>query len=290
MKVPVAEIELSADDVRALIAAQHPKFSHLSVTPGPSGWDNAIFRLGDELAVRLPRRAAAAALLENEQRWLPVLAPQLPLAIPAPLALGAAQGSFAWRWSITPWFAGETLDQSRLNADQALALADFLHALHVPAPDTAPRNPWRTAPLARGQEMFELGAQALAAQGSALDARHLRIWEEAVRAPLDTPPTWIHGDLHGRNVLVREGRICAVIDWGDLSQGDRACDLAATWNLLPAPQERAQLMSRFDSVSEQTWRRARGWALLYAVNVLRSGDPDHVQAGRATLQRLREGP
>ena len=107
---------------------------------------------------------------------------------------------------------------------------------------------------------------------------------------IDVAPTWIHADLHPRNVLVHEGRLSAVIDWGDLAQGDRAADLAATWMLLPQVDDRARLMSRYECASTQTWARARGWALLYALIVLRAGDPEHERAGQATLHRLLAGP
>ena len=106
----------------------------------------------------------------------------------------------------------------------------------------------------------------------------------------DVPATWVHGDLHARNVLARNGRISAVIDWGDMAKGDPAADLAATWMLLPEPDRREQLMSRCAGVTRQTWSRARGLAMLYALNVLRAADPQHVDAGLATLQRLRDGP
>ena len=290
MSKPPAETQLSVTLVRDLIREQHPSFAHLPVTEGPSGWDNDIYRLGDALAVRLPRRAVAAVLLEHEQRWLPQLQPLLPLRIPAAVAVGQPQGEFPWSWSITPWFEGRTLDQSALDQDQIEVLAAFLQALHIPAPADAPYNPWRSAPLAQLQSAFDRCVQALAGGEYAVDETLLRLWEEAARLPPDVPPTWVHGDLHARNVLVQHGRICAVIDWGDMARGDPAVDLAATWMLLPEPDRREQLMSRCAGASLQTWSRARGLAMLYALNVLRAGDPEHQEAGLSTLQRLRDGP
>ncbi len=290
MAKPPAETQPSLALVRALIREQHPSFARLPVTEGTSGWDNDIFRLGEALAVRLPRREAAVALLENEQRWLPLLQPRLPLRVSAPVAVGKPQGGFPWRWSITPWFEGLTLDQSPLDRDQVEALASFLKALHTPAPADAPFNPWRSTPLAQLQPAFDRCVEALAAGEWAVDARLRRIWEEAARDPPDIAPTWVHGDLHVRNVLVHRGRISAVIDWGDMARGDPASDLAATWMLLPQADRREQLMSRCAGVSRQTWSRARGRALLYALNVLRAADPEHVEAGVQTLQRLRDGP
>jgi aminoglycoside phosphotransferase (APT) family kinase protein len=290
MSKPAAEIELSEAQVRDLLSAQHAQFAHLPITAGPSGWDNMIFRLGDDLAVRLPRRAAAARLLEHEQRWLPQLASQLPLPIPAPVCIGLPCESFPWHWSITPWFAGETLDRSSPAADQVEVLASFLQALHTPAPADAPFNPWRSVPLIQRRIRFEECALDHENRGSALGTRLRQIWDRAVNTPIDVMPAWIHADLHPRNVLVHDGRISAVIDWGDLAQGDRAADLAAVWMLLPRADDRESLMSRYRPASTQTWMRARGWALLYALIVLRSEDPEHQEAGQATLDRLREGP
>jgi aminoglycoside phosphotransferase (APT) family kinase protein len=290
MSKPAAETQLSVPLVRDLIREQHPSFAHLPVTAGTSGWDNDIFRLGDDLAVRLPRRESAAVLLEHEQRWLPELQSRLPLPIPAAVRLGKPQGAFPWKWSITPWFEGQTLDRSKLEPDQIDVLVSFLEALHVPAPADAPYNPWRSVPLAQLQPSFDRCVEALAGGERAVDGTLLQLWDEAARTPLDATPTWVHGDLHPRNVLVQQRRIRAVIDWGDMARGDPAVDLAATWMLLPEPDHRERLMNRCAGVSLPTWRRARGRALLYALIVLCAADPDHQEAGLRTLQRLRDGP
>ena len=290
MSKPAADIQTSIPLVRDLIRAQHPSFAHLPLTEGPSGWDNDIYRLGDDLAVRLPRRAPAAALLENEQRWLPQLQSRLPVRVPAPVAVGKPQAAFPWKWSITPWFEGQTLDQSALDQDQVEVLASFLQALHTPPPPDAPFNPWRSVPLAQRQVLFDGCVAALAGGEYAVDAVLLKLWEEAVRMPPDVAQTWVHGDLHPRNVLARQGRLCAVIDWGDMAQADPAVDLAATWMLLREADRRERLMSLCVGVSLPTWCRARGWALLFGLTVLRAADPEHQEAGVQTLARLREGP
>jgi aminoglycoside phosphotransferase (APT) family kinase protein len=290
MNKPAAEIALSVADVRELLSAQHAQLAQLPITAGPSGWDNMIFRLGDAMAVRLPRRQSAAQLLEHEQHWLPQLQRQLPLPIPAPICIGLPSGSFPWNWSVTPWFEGETLDRSPPAADHADLLASFLQALHTPAPAAAPHNPWRCVPLSQRQTRFEECVQDFKTRHGALDAKLLRFWEQAVQTPIDMAPTWIHGDLHARNVLVRDGRLSAVIDWGDMAAGDRAVDLAATWMLLPRADDRERVMSQCQAVTTQTWTRARGWALLHALIVLRSGDPEHRAPGQVTLSRLCEGP
>ena len=290
MNKPPAEINLSVDDVRELLGDQHAQLAHLPLIAGPSGWDNVIFRLGEELAVRLPRRQSAAILLQHEQRWLPQLAPRLPLPIPAPIFLGSPSEFFPWHWSVTPWFDGETMDRAPPAADHAELLASFLQALHTAAPADAPQNPWRSATLAQRQPRFDQCMHDIESSAGAMDTKLHRIWEQAVQTPIDVAPTWIHGDLHARNVLVRHGRLSAVLDWGDMTAGDRAVDLAATWILLSQVQERERLMSRCHAISRQTWTRARGWALMYALIVLCSGDPEHREPGQATLQRLCEGP
>jgi aminoglycoside phosphotransferase (APT) family kinase protein len=273
--------------------AQHPDLGCLDLRLTASGWDNVLYRLGPNLAVRLPRRAVAAKLIENEQRWLPALQPRLPLPIPAPVRLGIPQSVYPWCWSVIPWFDGETADRAAPNRAQAAALAGFFKALHVVAPAEAPRNPYRGVPLRQRVEKFQACLEALAASMGPLDARHRKLWQTALHAPIDVPDTWIHGDLHPRNVLVRDGRIAAVIDWGDISAGDQACDLAAVWLLLPDRADRESAISLCDSVSMSTWDRARGWALLLAL-ILRdaghSGDPRMGTIGAQVLQRLLTGP
>jgi aminoglycoside phosphotransferase (APT) family kinase protein len=290
MNQPAAEIDLPVDVVRKLIRSQHPDLLALPLVEVAAGWDNAMFRLGDEMAVRLPRRAAAAELVKNEQRWLPLLQSMLPLPVPAPIRVGIPQYSYPWSWSITPWIAGETADRALPDGDQAAVLAGFLEALHVTPPAQAPRNPHRGVPLTQRSATFSRCVSTLAQRGRALDERLLRLWAAAIETAVDTPSTWIHGDLHARNVLVADGRIGAVIDWGDVAQGDRATDLAAVWMLFSRADSREQVLTSCRSVSASTWRRARGWALLLALVVLESADPAHVVAAERTLQRLLDGP
>jgi len=290
---PAAEIEIDADLARRLLLVQHPDLGDLPITPGASGWDNVIFRLGDDLALRLPRRQVAAKLLGHEQRWLPGLKDQLPLLIPAPVRIGVPQGGYPWPWSITPWIAGETADLSPPNADQGEVLADFFEALHRPAPADAPRNPYRGVPLADRVQAFTTRTANLVGKTDLIDARIRTIWVDALDAPNDASPTWIHGDPHPRNVLVVDGRLFAVIDWGDMAQGDRASDLSAIWMLLPDRETRERAIAACRSVSAPTWRRARGWAALYGVTLLDAGlmdDPRMAAMAEMIFHRLVEGP
>jgi aminoglycoside phosphotransferase (APT) family kinase protein len=290
MRRPEADLAITPSLVRELLSRQHPDLRELRVETLDPGWDNAMFRLGSELAVRLPRRAVAAALVEHEQRWLPLLRPQLPLAIPVPVRMGRPDAGYPWAWSIVPWLEGVTAAQCEPAADQAPAWANFLTALHVAAPADAPHNPVRGVPLARRAEKFDQCAVALTARGEPLDPVLRRIWQEALGAAPETAMTWIHGDLHPLNVLVREGRISGVIDWGDVASGDRATDLASVWLLLPKVESRVHVMQLYTEAAADTWRRARGWALLMAVIVLAADDAQLRLPAQRTLARLREGP
>ena len=290
MGKPEADIDVSTTLVRDLLRAQHPDLSQLSITEAASGWDNAIFRVGDEMAARLPRRAAAATLLENEQRWLPVLQARLPVPVPTPIRVGIPQEAYPWRWSITPWIIGETADRSSPDRDQAQIFAAFLDSLHTPPPADAPRNPSRGVPLTQRQATFTRCVTALAERGHPTDERLLELWTNAIERPVDVPPTWIHGDLHAHNVLVSHGRITGVIDWGDVAQGDRATDLAAVWMLFPDLDSRRAVVAACKATSSATWQRARGWALLLALVVLEARDPAHAAVAERTLQALLAGP
>jgi len=287
---PAAEIDIPITLVRDLLRAQHPDLAQLPIVEATSGWDNAIFRLGEAMALRLPRRAAAVACLENEQRWLPLLHERLPLPVPVPIRFGHPQEPYPWRWSVTPWLAGETADRAAPGRDQAGVLAAFFEALHTRPPEDAPRNPHRGMPLSERHTRLVRCIESLATRGREVDPRLLRLWSQAVECPVDASPTWIHGDLHAHNVLVAHGRIAGVIDWGDVAQGDRATDLAAVWMLLPERGSREEVIARCASVSSDTWRRARGWALLLALIVLEAQDPALTGPAEQTLQRLLEGP
>jgi len=290
---PPAEIAIDADLTRSLLAAQHPDLAGLPISLAATGWDNAVFRLGEDLAVRLPRRAVGARLIAHEQRWLPVLKDRLPLAVPAPVRVGVGQGAYPWPWSVTPWIAGETADLSPPGEDQGEVLGGFFAALHRPAAADAPLNPMRGVPLIQRAEVFEARAEGLARRGRPVADAIRAVWTDALGAPDDTAPTWIHGDPHPRNVLTRDGRLVAVIDWGDIAQGDRASDLAAVWMLLPSAAARRRAMAACGAVSAATWRRARGWAVLYGVMLLEAGladDPRMAAIAEATFARLIDGP
>jgi len=282
---------ISVELARSLLARQHPDLAGLPIALAAEGWDNAVFRLGDQLSLRLPRRVVGAELIRHEQRWLPLLKDLLPLAIPAPVRIGTAQDDYPWPWSITPWFEGETADLAPPDEDQGELLGSFFHALHKPAPEDAPRNPVRGVPLSARLSAYQARVKGLANKGVTLDPTVLDVWADALAAPNDAAPTWIQGDPHPRNIVVLNGRISAIIDWGDLGQGDRASDLAAIWMVFPSARARRLAMAACDDVTEATWRRAQGWAVLYGVMLLDAGltdDPRMAAIARSTFARLIE--
>jgi aminoglycoside phosphotransferase (APT) family kinase protein len=286
--MPAAEVDVSVELVRQLLAEQHPDLAGLAVGVLANGWDNLVCTVGAELLARLPRRAQAAELVAHEQRWLPALAPGLPLPIPAPIRIGHPAGRYPWHWSVVPFLPGQV---AALAAPDDLALAavtlgEFLAALHAPAPPEAPVNPFRGGPLAErtGRVTEHLG---LIAGGTDADAARA-IWQSAIEtAPWAGPPTWVHGDLHPANILVNAGRISAVIDFGDLTSGDPATDLSVAWMLLPAT-ERATFWRAYGQADDHTRARARGWALSLALVFLTysADNPLMARIGKRTFREV----
>src|SRR6185503_5143680 len=252
MDGPPGEVEVDIELVEVLLAQQHPNLASLPVRAAERGFDNFMFRLGESFAVRMPRSAAAARLLANEQRWLITLSDRLPLQIPVPIRVGQPAFGFPWRWSVVPWLVGATAETIPVAAAEAPRLAAFLRALHVAAPADAPRN-------------FERAA-TLTSRAGAIGER-IRHLERAT----DVINNRIYGDLHARNVLTLEGAITGVIDWGDMTSGDPAIDLACLWMLLPNESARRQAQEVYDAANDPLWARARGWAVLFGVTLLDTG-------------------
>jgi aminoglycoside phosphotransferase (APT) family kinase protein len=289
--MPVAEIDASPDLVRRLLASQHPDLAHLPIDLLANGWDNFICRLGDDLLVRLPRRELAAKLVVHEQQWLPVLASRLPLAVPAPVRIGrpAEAEGYPWPWTITPFFPGQVAARTP-PADPrqaAISLGAFLKALHTPAPEDAPANPVRGVPLA---DRSEIVAENIAILGDRIATRAVKdLWEAAKATPRwDGPKLWLHGDLHTANILVHQGEISAVIDFGDITSGDPATDLSVAWMLFPDPHHRDTFWTAYGQADDNTKARAKGWALaLSLVFQAHSADnPLIAGIGRRTLSAV----
>jgi aminoglycoside phosphotransferase (APT) family kinase protein len=286
----VAEIEVDEAQVRALLRAQHRDLADRALRHVDAGFDNQLWRLGDDLVVRLPRRAVAADLAVNEHRWLPELAHRLPLPVPVPLRLGRPTDDFPWPWAVVPWLAGVPADREP-PADAAGAagqLGEFQRALHRPAAADAPVSPWRSPPLAHRAATFD---ERLAAVGDHVAGLPLRrVWDEATAAPpAPGPASWVHGDLHPANVLVAAGRLAGVLDFGDLCAGDPAVDVAGLWLLLPrtAHERFWEAYGGTDDVGLGT--RARGWAVLLGLMLLEIGlrdRPSYAAVGRRALESV----
>lgn len=287
--------EIDETLVRALLHEQHPDLAGLELQKVAGGWDNQQWRLGEELAVRMPRTPRAPSLLRTEQRWLPVLAGRLPLPVPTPVRTGEPSPLFGKTWTIARWVAGEPADHTPVTRPGAAAtLAEFLRALHGTAPADAPANPNRGVPLTAMQGDFDASFPVIAPLAGADDAR--RIWEQAVSAPAwQDAPVWLHGDLHPANVVVRDGTLSGVIDFGELCAGDPATDLAAAWVLLPAGTA-SRFFDAYANADNATIQRAQGWAVLRALHLigigrngtlgLPGGKPTWEPAGRAALERI----
>lgn len=288
---PISELEIDATLVYSLLEDQHPDLMHLPIRLIDVGWDNAMFRLGDQLAVRLPRRKIAAPLIEHEQTWLPRLANQLLIPVPSPCRLGRPARGYPWRWSVLPWLAGMPADQAEPDPNQAKPFANFLRSLHIPAPSNAPINPVRGVPLNQRATAIEERMQRLETKTNLITPKIRHIWNQALNAPIDVQVTWLHGDLHPRNILVENGVITGIIDWGDMTSGDSATDLASIWMLFRDQAARQQAIAEYANVSEATLQRARGWAVLFGVLLLDTGlvdHPRHALMGERTLRRVAE--
>ncbi|MDJ0595896.1 MAG: aminoglycoside phosphotransferase family protein [Pleurocapsa sp. MO_226.B13] len=288
---PISEVEIDTALVFDLLAKQHPDLINLPLQLLDFGWDNVIFRLGDRLCVRLPRRQVAAKLIEHEQTWLPQIADRLTMPIPTPYRLGKPTANYPWRWSILPWVSGVTADREQPNANQAKLLGSFLRSLHLPPPANAPANPVRGVPLKQRADIIEQRIQRLESKIDPIAKTIKNIWHRALDAPIDVPAKWLHGDLHPGNILVKDGAIAGIIDWGDITSGDIATDLASIWMLFPNRDARQQAIAEYTNISEATLQRAKGWAIYFGVTLLDVGlidNPRQAIIGERTLRCVAE--
>jgi aminoglycoside phosphotransferase (APT) family kinase protein len=264
--------------VSRLVATQFPQWAHLPVAPVElDGHDNRTFRLGDELSVRLPRADAYAPQVDKEHRWLPVLAAHLPLPIPEPVAHGIPTPGFPRPWSVYRWRAGEPATADRVQDETRFAtdLAGFLSALYAIDPTGGPAAGAHS--FNRGGPLATLDAEAREAITALLHEVNAEaataVWDAALRAVWERPSVWVHGDVANANLLVRDGRLCAVLDFGCSAVGDPACDLAIAWTFFAGESRRAFRDAL--ALDEATWARGRGWALWKALitqaELVRSG-------------------
>jgi aminoglycoside phosphotransferase (APT) family kinase protein len=280
------EVDIDASLVGRLIAGQFPRWAGLPLTEVRSaGTDNAIYRLGGELAVRLPRLGRSAVDVDKEQRWLPRLAPSLPLAVPVPVGRGVPAEGFPYPWSVYRWLDGENVVDAPVDlGDAAVRLGRFVAALRRIDPAGGPPS-FRGGPVTTLDDRVrrEIGDLAVAdtVDGDLVTA----VWETAVAAPAwDGPPAWVHADLYPVNLLGRVGRLSGVVDFGGLGVGDPAIDLLPAWALLTAGTR--ELFRAEAGVDDATWLRGRGWGLglgLGAVHVYRVTNPVLAAIGRRSI-------
>jgi aminoglycoside phosphotransferase (APT) family kinase protein len=283
--IHATKVETDKALVRQLIATQFPQWADLPITPvALGGWDNRTFHLGSEMSVRLPSAADYLLQVEKEQRWLPKLAPHLPFPIPTPVALGAPTHDYPWPWSVYRWLPGETVSLPRI-ADLtqfATTLAHFLRALQrIDATDGPPPGPhcfYRGAPPAVYDDETR---RALAMLSGQIDTDlATKVWESALTATWSGTPVWFHGDVAVGNLLLNDGRLSAVIDFGACGVGDPACDTVIAWTLLSGVSR--QLFRTTLGVDHATWARGRGWALWKAlITLVEHIDTDAVKANEA---------
>jgi aminoglycoside phosphotransferase (APT) family kinase protein len=273
--------------VRRLVACQFPQWKDFTIGPvARSGWDNRTFHLGEHMLVRMPSSKWYAAQVEKEQKWLPKLAPHLPLPIPVPLAMGEPGEGYTWKWSIYKWLEGETAATAQIAnlRDFASDLAQFLSALQsIDATD---------GPMAGQHNFYRGGAlttydaetrKAIAVLNAKIDVdAAIRIWEAALATRWSGPPVWVHGDISSGNLLLLDGRLSAVIDFGQLAVGDPACDLAIAWTLFEG--ESREVFRKMLPLDNDTWVRGRAWtlwkALIIAAGITDSNTAEAPQALR----------
>ena len=298
---PPAEVTIDETLVRRLLVTQAatliPQVTGLPLRRVAEGWDCEIWRIGESLAVRLPRRALAAPLIHHEQRSLPVLAPAVEATgvhVPTPLLHGSPAAGFPWPWSVVPWFDGTRgIDVPRGDrAGWAGALARALDALHVEAPAERPQNPVRGHPLATRTDAVDARLRGLvsSARLDAPTAGALRnVWRRGAAAPQwSAAPAWIHGDLHPGNLVARAGRLEAIIDFGDVTAGDPAYDLAIAW-LAFDPSGRSAFIAATDGRYDRpAWIRAHAWAAAIAAMLLAHSDdnPDYAALGAESVEEV----
>lgn len=287
------EIPISVELVRTLVEAQFPEHADLSIEAlPPVGTDNRLFRLGEELVVRMPRIDWAAESATFEASWLWRIAPYVSLPVPVPIGLGEPGEGYPWSWTIVPWIPGENpeLDGSNLDPEEwAVALGTFVRSMRdVPAFDAPVKTEGRGAPLPLLDDWVqEWAPQAVAAFGLDEDAV-MAVWTDALEAPgPEGEPTWLHGDLHEGNLLARDGRLAAVIDWGAGGRGDQAVELNAMWGSLPPGVE--HLYFEATGLDEAALRRARGYRLAPSISgavYYRDTAPEISRGSLETVRRL----
>ncbi|WP_028373114.1 aminoglycoside phosphotransferase APH(3') [Legionella lansingensis] len=285
------KINITETLVRELIAEQFPQWSHLPIRAIKNGgWDNRTFHLGSEMLIRMPSSAEYAGQVEKEQTWLPKLASQLPLPVPVPLAMGKPDEMYPWKWSINRWLPGETAAVAPINdlCELAKDLALFLKVLQ--------RIESTGGPIAGHQSFYRGGHLAVYDSETRKAIEDLKnnidfcaateIWEKALSTSWQKPPVWVHGDVSVGNLLLSQGKLSAVIDFGQLAIGDPACDLAIAWTLFEG-KSRGTFLETLE-LDPNTWARGRAWALWKAMMYLVNQQTDMNFEAKRALRTINE--
>lgn len=283
-------LQITESLVRNLIEDQFPKWAHLPIKPVEfGGIDNRTFHLGHEMSIRLPSADGYAKQVQKEQEWLPLLAPHLPLPIPEPIAMGKPSRNYPWNWSIYRWLDGKSANALTLEDEQleiiALDLAHFLSEVHKFNVDGAStpslHNWWRAAHTsvydAKTRSLIHKLKDFIDSSGASA------LWERAISSKWDKDPVWVHGDVASGNILIRDNRLSAVIDFGCMGIGDPACDLTIAWTFFR--NKSREIFRDSLSLNSDTWARARGWALWKALYEL-SEVPDKTSAKAIEQKRI----
>ncbi|MBA2811397.1 aminoglycoside phosphotransferase family protein [Streptomyces sp. KM273126] len=288
----VPELGCVGELVRRLVDAQFPQWAHLPLELlDPAGSDHVIYRLGEELSVRLPRHAGAIGQAKKESEWLPRLVPHLPLAIPVPVGVGEPAFGYPWPWAVSRWLDGEvaTVEALADSSEAAVELAEFLTALQRFAPEGISVEDARedlTGGLLADRDRATRAA--IEKVDGAFDAAAMsELWDTALSTPgWDRPPVWFHGDFHTGNLLTVGGRLSAVIDFGELGIGDPACDLTIAFTLMSARSRDAFRTAL--GVDDATWTRGRGWALATGLNAYTSYAAVNPRVATQTTRQITE--
>jgi len=282
---------INAELVRALLDEQFPRWRELPIrVVQPGGNDHRTFRLGERLSVRLPSAPGYVPQVAKEQEWLPVLAPQLPLAIPEVEAVGVPSPRFPAPWSVYGWIDGEPASTAKPGDSARLAtdLARFLVALRAvdraEGPEPGLHSAFRGGPVGHWDDEVQ---QLLSRLHGQERPRAATLWREALAATVPVSSCWFHGDVAAGNLLVRDGVLVAVLDFGCAGVGDPACDTVVAWTMLDGPAKRAFRDEL--GVDEATWARGRGWALWKALIMLTDTPPGQAELARHVLDQLLAG-
>lgn len=287
-KEPKAEVQIDIPLIQNLLATQYPQLADEKIEFLDAGWDNENYRVGQQHIIRLPRRKVAVSLLQNEVNWLPKVQKQLQINIPAPIFVGKKTTKYPWPWTIVPWTTGKTANLNRPNESETATLAHFLKALHPMDATDAPANASRGVHLSEKMADLSIRIERLKTKTSLVTSKIEQLLDRALNSPFPTKKCLLHGDLHPRNMIVHEGKIVSIIDWGDITDGDPATDLASFWMLFDQQSSIEKGLKIYGATTDLI-HRAIGWAIFFGVILLDTGLQDneqHAEIGATTLRRL----